>query len=118
MSLSRDQVTALLAAAAAYDNRNPNPDTILAWTEAASRQRWTFSAALDAVHEHYSHTNDFLMPGHVTAIVRRERSQPPRALPGELTNSAGEPVASVGHRARVIARLVETLGWKKRIPDD
>jgi hypothetical protein len=74
--LTDNQVRALLAAAMAYDNRKPGAANIAAWTEAAHRGRWPFHDALEAIHEHYARSTDFLMPGHITERLRAERRQP------------------------------------------
>lgn len=74
--LSQDQVAALVAVAMAYDNRSPGEANLLAWAEAATRARWTFDAAREAIHEHYATSTDFLMPGHVTALIKQARRQP------------------------------------------
>lgn len=74
--MTPDQVAALLVVAMAYDNRKPGDATVAAWTEAALRGRWTFEAAVDAIHAHYSTSTDFLMPGHITARLRQVQRQP------------------------------------------
>lgn len=96
--MDEDQVKQLLAAAMAYDNRRPGDAAVHAWLEAAHRGRWTFPAALDAIHAHYAEHTDFLMPGHITAHIRAAYRQPPKlvALP------AAEP-ASDETRSRVMA---------------
>lgn len=89
MALSLDEVKILLGIAMGYDNRKMPGDLNLAsWIEASHRANWTLAAAIDAVHEHYANTPDFLMPGHVTQRIRVERRQPapferpvPLALP-------------------------------------
>lgn len=67
------EVIDFLSATVAYDNRNPGQANIAAWTEAAARGRWTLDEALDALHEHYAASTEFLMPGHITARVRQAR---------------------------------------------
>jgi hypothetical protein len=68
-----DNIVELLQVAAAYDNRDIDAPMIAAWGEAARRQRWTFTEALEAVHQHYSQGVAWLMPGHVTQLIRRAR---------------------------------------------
>lgn len=76
--LTIDQVKALWAVAMSYDNRKlPGDANLSAWSEASSRGRWTFPAAVNAIHEHYSQTTDFLMPGHITQLIRSDMRQPP-----------------------------------------
>jgi len=71
--VTETEVRALLAAAVAYDNRRPSKANITAWEEAANRARWTFPAALDAIHQHYAESTAFLMPGHITARLDQQR---------------------------------------------
>lgn len=71
--LSHDQVVDLLTAVSAYDNRKPNPASILAWGKAAEIGRWTLREALDAVHAHFSEDTDYLMPAHVGNRIRVAR---------------------------------------------
>ncbi|WP_027947191.1 hypothetical protein [Amycolatopsis taiwanensis] len=81
--MNDDQIRALLAVAMGYDNRRPGELNIAAWTEASARGRWTFDAALEAIHAHYAENTEFLMPAHITRRVRAGAGQPPRyeALP-------------------------------------
>lgn len=74
--MTEDEIRGLLAAAMAYDNRRPGDANVEAWLEAATRARWTFPAALDAVHAHYATSTQFLMPGHVTERIRQDRRGP------------------------------------------
>lgn len=71
--LTDREVRHLLAVTMSYDNRKPSDAAVLAWGEAASRGRWTFDEAVEAVHEHYVRSNEFLMPAHITALVRARR---------------------------------------------
>lgn len=66
----------MLAIAMAYDNRKPGEANIAAWFTAADRGRWTYADAVEAVHDHYAKSPDFLMPAHVTAFVRAKMRQP------------------------------------------
>ncbi|MGW4525148.1 hypothetical protein [Amycolatopsis sp. NPDC004378] len=94
--LTDDQIRALLAVAMGYDNRRPGELNVAAWREAATRGRWTFDAAVDAIHDHYARNTDFLMPGHITTKITTGHGQPPQyvALP------AAQP-ASDEHRRRM-----------------
>lgn len=69
--MTKDEVLTLLQVIAAYDNREAHPLMVAAWTEAATRRGWTFAAAVEAVHEHYAESSDWLMPGTVTQLIRR-----------------------------------------------
>lgn len=78
MTLTEPQVRALIAAAMAYDNRKPGEATVAAWAEAAKRAGWTYERALEAIHTHYARSTAFIMPGHITELVRAQASLPPR----------------------------------------
>lgn len=106
--MNRNEIVDLLSAAIAYDNRNPTEAQILAWGEAADRARWTYREALDAVHTHYSRSSDYVMPGHITELIKAERNQPPHrpAL-------APPPPADPDHVATVLDELAGRLGWER-----
>lgn len=107
--MTETEVRALLAAAVAYDNRRPSKANITAWEEAANRARWTFQAALDAIHDHYAESTAFLMPGHVTARIAENRERAgtwpppyaalPAAAPADDTTRR-RIMAMVGNRFR------------------
>lgn len=69
--MNQDEIVTLLQIITAYDGRTIDNVSIMAWTQAAQRQHWTFDEAAAAVHEHYSASPAWLMPGHVTQLVRR-----------------------------------------------
>ncbi|WP_280331526.1 hypothetical protein [Nocardia wallacei] len=73
--MNRDEVISLLMAASLYDDREPSESLIAAWAEAAHRAGWTHQDAIAAVHEHYAHNTDRIMPGHITQLIRAERSR-------------------------------------------
>lgn len=84
--MTEDEVIGLLQVAAMYDHRNIGQTEITAWSDAAGRGRWTADAAQDAIRRHYATSTAYLMPGHVTELLRAERRQPEaygdrRALP-------------------------------------
>lgn len=109
MTMNRAQIVDLLTTAACYDNRKPNPDTLLAWSEAAHRARWTPQEALDAIHDHYANSTEFLMPAHITEAIRAKRQQPPPMEPRRQI--AGPPPADPQRIGNVIAAVAEKLGW-------
>jgi len=87
MSLDRNEIIRLLQLAACYANRTPAESTVLAWEESARRGRWTFDEAADAIKNHYLNSTDFIMPGHITQLIRATRQDtamrndtPPRAI--------------------------------------
>lgn len=73
MTLYTDEITRLLAIAAGYDNRRPGELNTAAWHDASHRGRWTFEEAAEAVKEHYANKVEFVMPAHVTEIIRTHR---------------------------------------------
>jgi hypothetical protein len=92
--MNQAEVQALLAIAVAYDNRKPGEATIAAWMEAAERGRWTFPAAMEAIHEHYATSTAFLMPGHITAAMRAQMRQPAPYAEIEASEPASEETRS------------------------
>jgi hypothetical protein len=95
--LDDQHVRQLLAVVMAYDNRKPGDATVLAWSEAARRGRWTYAEAVDAVHAHYATSTEWLMPGHITARVKASRPV--------HTMSEGGPEPDQLGQARVAAAL-------------
>ncbi|MFE3059092.1 hypothetical protein [Nocardia sp. NPDC059239] len=73
--LTNDELVTLLQVITAYDNRTVDNATVGAWGDAGRRQRWTFGEALDAVRQHYSANTAWLMPGHITQTIRRNRGK-------------------------------------------
>lgn len=87
------QVKALLGVATAYDNRKAGQVATLAWMEAARRGRWTFEAAVEAIHDHYATSTAFLMPGHITAAIRAQMRQPMSSRQAIAELEAASPAA-------------------------
>lgn len=108
--MNETQVRALLAIAVAYDNRRPSEANITAWWEAADRSRWDFDAAREAIHQHYAGSTDFLMPGHITAIIASRRGLPPKYVPRELDGPG--PAADPRVKA-LIDQVARRLGWNR-----
>lgn len=88
--LTDREVRHLLAVTMSYDNRKPSDSAVLAWGEAASRGRWTFDEAVEAVHEHYVRSNEFLMPAHITALVRSRRQDAAMREPVVVPDAVGQ----------------------------
>jgi hypothetical protein len=107
--LTHEQVAALLVVAMAYDNRNAGDATVMAWTEAAIRAQWRFAEAVEAIHQHYAQSTAFLMPGHVTTLIREARRQPApfAALP---------PASPASEETR--ERVMELVGETFALPRD
>lgn len=110
--MTEDEVRALLAVAMAYDNRKPGEANIAAWLEAANRGRWTFDGALEAIHQHYATSTDFLMPAHVSAAFRAKARQPTPFA--ELEASAP---ASKAHAERMSTLIRDTFAMPKATDD-
>lgn len=110
--MTEDEVRSLLAVAIAYDNRKPGEANIAAWLEAANRGRWTFGAALEAIHAHYVVSTDFLMPAHVTAALRAKSRQPKPFAELE----ASQP-SSPEHAERMSALIRDTFAMPKPSDD-
>lgn len=110
--MNHNEVVDLLTAISAYDNRKPNPASVLAWGKASELGRWTLPEALDAVHEHFSENTDYLMPAHVTARVKASRQD--RAMRDEalaIEAAPADPVVAA-KIATVVADIAHTLGWE------
>lgn len=88
--MHRDEIVDLLSAISAYDNRNASNAAILAWTETANRGRWTFREALDAIHAHYAEATTFLMPGHVTQLIKARRQDAALRSPVDPPDRTGQ----------------------------
>lgn len=109
--MTEDDVIDLLSVITAYDKRNTGASEINAWAEAARRGRWTLHEAVEAVHEHFASSTEYLMPGHVNQRLRAARSQPPRstALP-----QATPQVAEDDHVRRVAQWLADRLSAERQ----
>lgn len=105
--MNDDEIVDLLTAVAAYDRRTGGKGDVIAWRAAAHAAGWTFEEALAAVAEHFAHSTAWLMPAHVTAIIkahRRDRAEryAHRGLPAA-------PPASPETRQRIMAELTARL---------
>lgn len=101
--MNRDEVVNLLQAICVYDGRKLDGLVVAAWTESATRARWTFADALEAVHEHYAKSTAWLMPGHVTELIRAAKRQP--APVEELRALDAPPPASPERRAELMEQI-------------
>jgi hypothetical protein len=113
--VNEQEVRAVLATAMAYDNRRPGEANIAAWMEAARRGRWTFDAAIEAVHDHYAKSTSFLMPGHVTAAVRARMQLPAPAA--EVAQIEAARPASEETRNRFAALIRDTFAMPRGLRD-
>lgn len=105
--MNERDVRMLLAAAMAYDNRKPGDAAVLAWMEAATRARWTFPSALEAIHQHYATSTEFLMPGHITARVRAAREEEALREAARALPPVDDPDAPARHQRIVRSILGE-----------
>ena len=89
--MNTQEAAALLAVAAAFDNRKPDADAAQAWAIALAN--YEFNSCRDAVVAHYRESREWLMPADVTSRVRviaAERMRPfgtlvpPAELQGDL----------------------------------
>ncbi|GAA4009879.1 hypothetical protein GCM10022247_35030 [Allokutzneria multivorans] len=75
--MSKADMCQVWAAATLVDYRKlPTPEQLEMWLHIATRARWTLPEALAAVQVHYTHSTEFLKPGHITAIIRHHRQKP------------------------------------------
>lgn len=102
--MTEQEIRTLLALAMSYDNRRPGEANVAAWREAADRGRWTFDAAVEAIHEHYARSTEFLMPGHITAAVRARMRLPAPASDAVAHLEASSP-ATEETRRRVMDQI-------------
>lgn len=114
--LTTQQVRSLLVAAMAYDNRKPGEANLAAWVEASGRGRWSFEAALEAVHEHYATSTAFLMPGHITAGIRAQMRHPAPSSEAVALIEAAQP-ASEETRRRWASVIRETFAMPGDLRD-
>ena len=70
--MSPTEAAALLALAAMYDNRKPDPATATAWASVLDGLR--VEDCTEAIKTHYRDHNEWLMPAMVRAGVKRIRS--------------------------------------------
>lgn len=114
--MTEDEIRRLYAVAMAYDNRRLSEANITAWWEQAERNRWTFDEAREAVHQHHCESADFLMPAHITAIIRARRRQP--APVAEVKAIAREPLSNPASVSSIIGKIRQELGWTPRNPSE
>jgi len=73
--MNRAEAATLLAITASFDRRTVGDADVIAW--AAALELFPFAECRDAVVEHYTNSTEWLMPAHVTAIVRAHRALAP-----------------------------------------
>jgi hypothetical protein len=117
--MSNEQILKLARTASGYDGRRPpNEQAKTAWFEGARRGRWSFAEAEAAIHEHYADDTTWIMPAHVSAIIRKHRAERSHAEfeAAERARAAGQPGPG-GPRTpgrdlamQVVAQLTSRLG--------
>lgn len=114
MTVDHNHIVALLKTASAYDNRKPDPASVLAWAEAAKRGHWTFERAKDAIHHHYANSTERIMPGHVTAHHRVPRLRASDVSVDEALQLA--PVPATAERRDELMTQIRALADRKGMP--
>lgn len=76
------EIIRVLAKCAAYDNRTVGEANIRSWHEAIGDL--DYAEALAAVTSHYASETEWIMPGHIRAIVIAERREIKRTTPHEV----------------------------------
>lgn len=110
--MNDQQIKALLGAAMAYDHRKPGEAMVSAWMESASRARWTYPEALEAIHAHYAEDTEYLKPGHITQRIRASRRQPAAFQPLAIER---KPAGPQEFKA-IITELSKRMGWDRTQP--
>jgi hypothetical protein len=109
--MSEQEIRAVYAIATTYDNRKTSESNITAWWEQAIRNRWTLDEVREAIHQHHGQSTEFLMPAHITAIIRANRRQPEKFDSSKLLPAA--PPADPERIGEVVAAVAEELGWQR-----
>lgn len=107
--MTDDEVRALMVVIMGYDHRKPGELDLAAWGTASEFARWTLGEAVQAAHAHFAESTDYLMPGHITKLIRAKRQQPPRLA--ELELPAPDPAGQARITA-MVAEVAEKLAWK------
>lgn len=101
--MTRDEILTLLQIVASYDGRKTDGLIVDAWAKSADLARWDFPSASTAVHQHYAASTAWLMPGHVTELIRSGKRHPAPADEVLALNAA--PPASAERRAELMAQI-------------
>lgn len=104
----------LLTIAAAFDRRTISEPDAIAWAKALTGLNQRDCAA--AIAAHFAESNDYLMPAHVRAGVKRIRDARIRAVPSsELEPADVDPDDPVAYRAAKL-RLVKAIADGQPVP--
>lgn len=101
--MTHDEIVQLLQVISAYDSRKIDGPTVAAWKESAARGRWKSESAFEAVHTHFAKSTAWLMPGHVSELIRAGNRHPAPASE-VLSVERGAP-ASEETRTRLMAEI-------------
>lgn len=115
------ETAALLAVAASFDNRKPDELATDSWWRVLNKFR--FEDCRDAVVEHYTSSNQWLMPADVGAIVKRRRAKridehPPLVPPPGLDDAAERAWLAEATRRVGDGEQVETGDLYDQLPED
>jgi hypothetical protein len=115
-TITQDQVRALLATAMAIDNRRPGEAAVIAWHDLGNEARWTFPEALAAIKSHYRESTEFLMPGHITKLIRAGR----RADAEKFDRKALPPASPASQEVReeAMTKIRAVIGDFGKLPAD
>ena len=110
MNMTRDQVIDLMSLIVAHDGRNPSRSDLDIWAGHAERGRWSWYEAKEAVLSHFHHSTEWLMPGHVGAIITGRRQDEASRQMAEHRALENQPAADERVR-EIVNQLSESLGW-------
>lgn len=115
--MTRDEIVDLLTIISSYDRRVPDLAAIIAWEESARRAKWTYPEALEAVHEHFAFSADYLKQAHITALIQaaRQASRNRRdSMPlREALPAPERPPAEPEQVRGLIEHVAKLLGWER-----
>lgn len=107
--MNKLEIVDLLTYIVAYDRRTTGRADVIAWHDAATRAHWTTTEAQEAVKIHFAHSTEWLMPGHITQIIKTNRRQPPHQNRLALTT----PPATTQNRTDAMNQIRQTLNPTK-----
>jgi hypothetical protein len=120
--IDQDGLIDLLSLLAGADFRKPDPVVLMAWSVAATQERWTKGAAFRAAARHIATSTEFAKPAHLTALMKLERDTVPDhrlALPSAPPASEDARAAAKAAFQDVSARLPQVrnigrLPWSQQ----
>ena len=119
--IASTEVVELLKVASKYDSRKPSEKIRDAWLDAGTRADWTFDEASDAIRKHYATCSEWIMPGHVTALIlaKRHQARPPSPAARPLREvlhdrNPDEAVSTEADRLAFLAEIRREIATKGR----